>query len=122
MAINIDKQQFKAMFMAALEKAAANAEKRLQIAGLSRNFLIELHGAGSPGEIHDIDSAVDKLHVGGNSSYPVIDVAVLRVRPDATIVFVRPGGHGFVAWEAFDLEKGEGPFIQATCASIEILE
>jgi hypothetical protein len=106
----IDKQQFRELFETALNEAAENAERILQ-ADVSRDFLIELHLYGV--RLCDVDTALDNLYLGEDRAYKVIDVAVLRVEPDNTTVFVRASGHDPVPWEeTYQADKLQGPFKQ----------
>ena len=106
----IDKQQFRELFETALNEAAENAECVLHT-NISRDFLIELHLYGV--RLCDVDTALDNLYLGEDRAYKVIDVAVLRVESDKTIVFVRVSGHDPVPWEeTYQADKLKGPFKQ----------
>lgn len=115
----IDKPQFKRLFEAALNEAAKNAERVLH-ADVSRNFLIELHLYGV--RICDVDTAVDSLYVDENTARKVIDVAVLRVEPDKTTVFVRASGHDPVPWEeTYQASELKGPFKQMIYRDLKVI-
>jgi hypothetical protein len=106
----IDKQRFRELFEAALNEAAENAERVLR-ADVSRNFLIELHLYGV--RLCDVDLALDSLWLDQDRAYQVIDVAVLRVEPDKTTLFVRVSGHDPVPWdETYQASELKGPFKQ----------
>ncbi len=122
MTIPVSKEQFTNWFVAALEQAAINAEEYLGVSRIPRNFLIDLH-AGPKGEIHSIDEAVDKLYIGNDLSWLIIDVAVQRIEGDNTTVFVRPSGHDPEPWPStWKFDEGKGPFNQMIYQGIEIVD
>ena len=42
---------------------------------------------------------------------PIIDISVVEIRDDGTVIFVRPSSHHPVPWDdTWDLPAGHGPF------------
>jgi hypothetical protein len=81
--------------------------------------MIELHAPTSGGELLSVDQAVDKIYLGDDKFYRIIDVAIQKVSRDKTIAFVRVSGHSPGAfsqtWDPTDL----GPFKQILSQTIE---
>lgn len=114
------KQDFDDMFRAALDKAAASAESRLSV-NVPREYIIELHGAGATKMLLGVEEAIDRLFVDDFSAYKKIDIAVIQIKKNKTIVFVRASGYGPVPWqESFNFAEGEGPFDQLCFEDIEV--
>jgi hypothetical protein len=86
------KRGFRNLFLRALKTAAEIADVRLA-ARAPRSFLIELHSPTSAGEIMSVDEAMDKIYLGSDRFYRVIDVSVRKISSDQTIAFVRVSGH-----------------------------
>jgi hypothetical protein len=105
------KAEFRALFLRALNIAADNAEAKL-VEPVPRVFLIELHGAGCSGRIVDVDAAVDRLYLGNDRFYRVIDVAVTKILPGETLIFTRMSGHPPAGFERTFDPSGLGPFKQ----------
>lgn len=103
------KNEFRVLFLRALDVAADNAEHRLG-EPIPRVFEIELHAPGSSGSVMRLDEALDRIYLADDRFYRVIDVAVARLLPHHAVIFVRVSGHAPVAfdqtWNAADL----GPF------------
>jgi hypothetical protein len=114
------KEQFRELFLRALDKAADNAQRNLTDP-VPRTFLIELHAPGMSDVPVNADAALEKLYLGSDRFYRVIDVAVIKVLPGRTLVFVRVSGHapgGFSdTWNTDDL----GPFKQLSAEHVEDL-
>jgi hypothetical protein len=112
------KSKFRSLLMEALDRAAACTEARLA-RPIPRSFLIELHGAGSPGQTVSIDAALNRLYLGSDRFYRIIDVAIKKLLPRKSVAFVRVSGHSPTnfdeTWNPADL----GPFKQIIGETIE---
>ncbi|HVC60613.1 MAG TPA: hypothetical protein VND19_09670 [Acetobacteraceae bacterium] len=103
------KTEFRELFLRALNIAADNAEAKLA-EPVPRSFPVELHAPGCAGRVVNADEAAAQLYLGDDRFYRLIDVAVLRVLPDETVVFVRVSGHRPDSFDhSFD-PSGMGPF------------
>jgi hypothetical protein len=102
------KRQFDALFRRALDVAAQNAEERA--GAVPRAFLIELHGAGSPGSVMSVDEALDRLYLAADRFYRIIDVMVKEVRPHESLVFVRASDHPPTGFDQTWDPSALGPF------------
>jgi hypothetical protein len=112
------KRGFRNLFMQALRVAAELADLRMA-KRIPRSFLIELHAPTSAGDIMNVDEAIDKIYLGSDQFYRVIDVAIRRLSSDQTIAFVRVSGHQpgpfNQTWDPTNL----GPFKQILAQTIE---
>jgi hypothetical protein len=112
------KDEFRKLFLKALNNAAANAEARFH-RPVPRSFLVELHAPSSQGQTLSVDRAVDDLYLGSDRFYRIIDVAIRRLSRREAIAFVRVSGHPPVpfsqTWAPADL----GPFKQVIPQPIE---
>jgi hypothetical protein len=107
------KDEFRKLCVQALNAAADNAEEMLA-SPVPRSFLIELHGIGGAGSerLLGVDEALDALYLGEDRFYRIIDVAVKKLVPDKSVVFVRPSGHSPDTFEKTWCPSGCGPFKQ----------
>ncbi len=103
--------EFLRLFQGALNLAADNAETRLR-KPIPRSFLVSLHAFGLDDRPLSVDDAVDKLYLGSDRFFRIIDVAIVEVRSDASVVFVRPSGHPPDAWSTTWDPTSRGPFKQ----------
>jgi hypothetical protein len=71
----LTKNEFRQAFLTALNGAAANAEAKVANP-ISRAFVIELHAPGVAGRLVGVDEALDRLFLGGDRFYRIIDVAI----------------------------------------------
>lgn len=102
--------EFKKLFFAALEQAALNTEELID-QKISRNYKIELHGAGFSGDIMTADEAAEFLYINENEFWYVIDVSVKKAFEDKSLVFVRASGHPPAPIEnTWNYANGAGPF------------
>jgi hypothetical protein len=112
------KNEFRKLFLRALDVAADNAERKLA-EPIPRAFLIELHAPGSAGSIVHVDDAFNRIYLGSERFYRIIDVAVRKLLPEHTVIFVRASGYtptGFdQTWDAAEL----GPFKQMLAEQLE---
>ena len=112
------KNEFRELFLKALERAASAADKRLGTR-IPRSFLVELHGAGCTGQRIEIDDALERLYLGEDRFYKVIDVAVVARVPEKSVAFVRVSGHPPVGFEGTWDARELGPFKQMEPMKIE---
>lgn len=106
----MSKNEFKRLFIANTLRALGFAEGILGRT-LSREFTIELHGEGIPGQIVSMDRAIDIMYIDENQFHPIIDIGVKEVRADKAIVFVRISAHEPRDFEhTWNSPKGSGPF------------
>ena len=114
----MDEREFAQLFQSTLERAAKKAEQKLG-KPLPRKFLVELYFRDYQGQIIEPAHAAEVLFVAPDKFYKIIDVAVIAVRGESTIFFVRPSGHAPVPLsETFD-PNGDGPFKQMEAWTIE---
>jgi hypothetical protein len=112
------KDDFRKLFIRALNLAAENAEARLA-KSIPHSFEIALYAPGSPGRTLSIDEALDRIYLGGDRFYRIIDVAVTGLRPGGSVVFVRVSGHPTTEYgKTWDPAK-LGPFKQILAEQIE---
>jgi hypothetical protein len=112
------KDEFSGLFGAALEAAAGNADEQLGHR-VSRNFRIRF---GEPKAQSWIDpgTALDRLYLGEDQFYLIIDVAVVEAAGDWTAVYVRPSGHRPGSFEqTWNDPPGSGPFKQLIAGTIK---
>lgn len=105
------REDFRRLFQKALGVAADNAEAKLK-EPIPRSFLIRLHAFEYDDRLVSIDDALDKLYFSGERFFRIIDVAIVEVQSDASVVFVRPSGHEPNAWSTTWDPTGCGPFKQ----------
>jgi len=113
------KAEFRNLFLRAMNAAAENAEARLA-RPVPRSFTIELHAPpSSPGQTVSVDRALDKIYLGHDRFYKVIDVAIRRRLPRKSVAYVRVSGHPPApfsqTWDPANL----GPFKQIVAEEIE---
>ena len=112
------KSDFRNLFLRALDFAARNAEKKLGNP-VARSFKVELHAPGSAGGLVSVEEALDRIYLGSDRFFRVIDVAIKEVLPMEVVAFVRVSGH-----EPGTLDKtwdppDAGPFKQIMATAIE---
>jgi hypothetical protein len=105
------KDEFRELFLKALDNAASAADERLGTR-VPRSFLVELHGGGCTGQRVEIDEALDRLYLGDDHFYKIVDVAVIELLPEKSVVFVRASGHAPVEFERTWDARQLGPFKQ----------
>src|ERR671930_208812 len=105
----MDKREFAQLFQSTLERAAKKAEQKLG-KPLPRRFLVELYFRDYQGQLIELAHAAEVLFVGPGKFYKIIDVAVIAVRGESTIFFVRPSGHAPVPLSETFNPHGDGPF------------
>ena len=116
------KQEFQQRFEAALEGAVQNAEHQLRRT-LSRQLRIRLYGADHAGDLLEVNQATDALYLGEDLFYRIIDIAVIAVHSQVTLLFVRASGHAPTVFEhTWNHPPGSGPFKQLLAKTIKVLE
>lgn len=104
--------EFQNLFLVALSTATENAEKILAHP-IPREYLILLYGAGYSGELISVQQATEALYINPDEFYRIIDIAVQKVEPKLTTIFVRVSGHKPTQFDkTWDTPKGNGPFKQ----------
>jgi hypothetical protein len=84
--------EFRKCFERALNIAAQDVEAKLE-EPISHSFLIKLHSFGCDDRLMSIDEAIDKIYLGSDSFYRIIDVAIEEVLQKESVAFVRVSGH-----------------------------
>lgn len=107
----MQKDEFRIQFLNALEIAATNASNKIG-KSVPHNFIIELHAPGSSPELTNVEIAENKLFLGENLSYKIIDIAVKGISRNLTKVFVRVSGHSPVGYDRTWDPTAQGPFKQ----------
>lgn len=112
------KNDFRELFRRALNIAAENGEEKLA-KPIPRSFVIELHAPGSSGDVVSVDEALDRIYLGSDQFYKIIDVAIKELLPEESVAFVRVSGHSpdefSKTWNPSEL----GPFKQIIAEKIE---
>jgi len=112
------RDEFRNLFLRALNAAAENAEARLA-KPIPRSFVIELHAPGFSGRTVSVEQALDQIYLGSDRFYRIIDIAIRRVLPRRSVAFVRVSGHPPApftqTWRPSDL----GPFKQIMAERLE---
>jgi hypothetical protein len=107
------KKEFGELFLEALNTAAGNVEDQLA-RPISHSFLIELHAPGSSGAHLTVEEALDRIYLGTDIFYKIIDVTIKELSQQNSIVFVRVSGHQPVPFDKTWDPSGTGPFKQLT--------
>lgn len=114
------KNEFLSLFENALELAAKNAETFLGYA-VPRTFEIEFHGLSSSSRLLSKESAFDKLYLGPDKFYRLIDISVRKISDQVCTVFLRISGHSPSAFDqTWNQPIGSGPFKQLLATQIEV--
>ena len=116
----MNKQEFAQLFANALETAVQNGEKKLRCP-LPRDHQILLYGAGCSGVLLDPASVLERLYLGEDKFYRIIDVAVVKASKQFVTVFVRASGHKPAPFaQTWNNPPGNGPFKQLLAKNIEM--
>jgi hypothetical protein len=114
------KEEFKTLFERALEVAARNAETKLGRA-VPRSIEIELRGLPPHPNILTVDEAVDKIYIGPDRFFLIINVGVIRVSPNTCTVVLGPSGHAPGEFgRTWNQPVGTGPFQQVIYDEIKV--
>jgi hypothetical protein len=117
------KSEFRQLFLTALNSAAQNAEAKVANP-ISHSFVIELHAPGVAGRLVGVDEALDRLFLGSDRFYRIIDVAIKKAKkllPGQSIAFVRASGHPAADFSQTWDPSSLGPFKQIIAEEIEDL-
>lgn len=116
----MEKNEFKLLFDKALNQAIEQAEKKLGQT-VPKKFTIELYGAGVSKVSVDPEVAFDRIYLGPDSFYRIIDLSVIAIKGDKTIIFARISNHKPGKFEqTWNQPQGSGPFKQLLAERIEI--
>ncbi|MCQ3932789.1 MAG: hypothetical protein DPW16_20260 [Chloroflexi bacterium] len=108
----MEKSEFLELFKRQLELAAENAESKLGYK-ISRVLKIAFYGFGYSGEQLDVETAFDLLWIDETLFYAIVDVAVIDVTSEKTVIFIRVSGHEPCPFEkTWNDLPGNGPFNQ----------
>lgn len=115
-------QEFTQRFKKALEEAMQIAENQLH-RNLPHQFRIRLHGANHSGDELEVDQVAKALYLGEESFYRIIDIAVVEVHSQYTVLFVRVSAHAPSSWErTWNNPPGNGPFKQLVSLNIKVMD
>jgi hypothetical protein len=103
------KSEFRELFQRVLNVAADNAEAKMA-KPISRSFLVRLHAFGYDDRLISVDEAIDKIYLGSDRFYRIIDIAIEEVLAKESVAFVRVSGHSPDALSATWDPAGLGPF------------
>jgi hypothetical protein len=82
--ITMTRDNFREQFKRALDVAAESAELKLD-KNIPRSFSIRLRAFGYDDRVISVDEAVDKIYLGNDSFYRIIDVAIEEVLPAESV-------------------------------------
>jgi hypothetical protein len=106
----MSKEEFRQLFLTNVASALADAEGQLG-RKLSKDFDVELHGAGCTGEVISPVQALDRIYLGDDVFFRIIDIGVKSVTKDRAVVFVRVSAHPPSKFsDTWNTPKGNGPF------------
>jgi hypothetical protein len=112
------KEEFGELFLKALTKAVEFVEHKHSVS-LPRQFLIALHSPKSSGERMQFGDALDHLYLAPDRFFKIIDVAVIELIPNTSVMFVRVSGHAPAEF-ASTLDTAQfGPFKIIEAAQIK---
>lgn len=115
----MSKAEFVALFEAALQEAASNAE-RLLGHEVPSTHCIHLHGLGHAGTVLDPLECANTLFIDGVRFYAIIDISVVEVSSRCLTTFVRVSGRPPVPFEnTWNTPPGSGPFHQLLAKTIK---
>jgi len=105
----LSKTEFRSRLIDELDEAARLAENRLG-GSASRTYKIAF-GEPARRPLIDVETVVDRLTAQWPLFPRIIDVAVIGLENEETVVFVRPSDHRPSTWEnTWNLPRGHGPF------------
>jgi len=114
----VTKDDFRKLFQLALNTAANNVDKHVDIP-VVRSFLIDLHVPGVSGHAVSFEEALDQLYLGDNFFYKIIDVAIKELRPRESVVLVRASEHPPTDFDKTCDPAGLGPFKHVLAARVD---
>ncbi len=115
----MSKEEFKNLFEHALDVAAQNAEKKLG-RPVTRRFEIEMHGLAPHSRVLNKDQVFDKIYLGPDRFYRIIDVSVCRISKDVSTIYMVVSGHrpGTLS-QTWNQPPGSGPFKQVLADEVK---
>lgn len=90
--MNMNKEKFKSLFCRALVIAAEKAESRAKII-VPRTFMIDLQAFGYSGGLLTCAQIINRIYIGEDKFYRIIDVAITGIHPKYAVAFARVSGH-----------------------------
>lgn len=113
------KDEFARLFEESLSQAVLEIEVKINRT-IPRHFLIAFHGFGYANkETLSFSHVLDLLYISEELFYRIIDIAVIEVRENATVFFLRVSGHQPCSWaETYYGDTGRGPFKRLFAQSI----
>lgn len=103
-------EEYTDLFRDAIDESRKLAEQRLG-RRISHNYVIELYGPGCSGLRCGVREAVDRMYLGSELFYRLIDIAVIQLDNNSTTVFCRVSGHKPGTWDlTMHAKDGGGPF------------
>ena len=112
------RDQLYLLFLGALEKAAVNADSKLPTPA-PRSFWIELHGVGDQIQSMDVGEAFQRVYLGDDCFYAMIDIAIKVVSADKSLVFMNVSSRRPVGFKSTWDPENFGPFKPLLPDSIE---
>ena len=117
----MSKEEFKTLFEHALEVAAQNAEKKLG-RPVPRQFAIAMGGLAPKTRILSKEVTLEKIYLGPDKFYRIIDVSVCRVSKDVSSVYLVISGHTPCSLDqTWNQPPGSGPFKQVLADKVELI-
>ncbi len=115
----MNREAFKQLFEAALEKAAQIAEAEFQL-NVPRNFVVTIPGWGYPEELIDVDSASELLYISNDALPFIVNVCIRAISPYVACAMVMQTGHPPVSSidKTYNTPPGSGPFKQVIAFKI----
>lgn len=103
------KFEFGQLFQRCIERSATVTEETFG-RKIPRNYLFECHFREYAGAHIGFSEVLDNIYIDGEHFYVIIDVAIMGVRDDVSLVFVRPSGHQPTSFDKTWLPNDLGPF------------
>jgi hypothetical protein len=115
------KEQFRTLFARALRRAAVQEEERIG-RPVPRIFEFELPPGDEPRMLLSFDEVLDRLYLGTDRMYRIVDISIKELRPLSSIVFVRPSGHSPSSLEDTWAPNDLGPFKILVATPVKIID
>lgn len=83
---------FSVLFYRVIEQAVQQAEAQFSIQ-LPKSRMVEFHGFGLSGDKISLAAALEKVYLGDDLFFVLIDVVVIAYSDNAAYIFMRISGH-----------------------------